>query len=81
MSVEQTLIVEIAIPVKQQMLFQSILLGEDGLAAVRSFDTDRSRQQLWTSPSQKELLYNWLDSLPQSLELRVVGEKLWIEHA
>ena len=80
MGVEQTLIVEFAIPAKQQMLFQSILLGEDGLAAVRSFDADRSRQELWTSPSQKELLYDWLASLPQSLELHVLGEKIWIEH-
>jgi hypothetical protein len=78
--VEQTLIVEIAIPARQQMLFQGLLLGEDGLAAVRSFDADTSRQQLWTSPSQKELLYDWLASLPQSLELRVLGERVWIEH-
>ncbi len=80
MYAEQTLIVEVAIPVRQQMLLQSILLGEDGLATVRSFDSDTSRQQLWTSPSQKELLYSWLASLPQSLELHVLGEKFWIEH-
>lgn len=80
MSLEQTLIIELTIPAKQQMLFQSILLGEDGLAAVRSFDADTSRQQLWTSPSQKELLYNWLASLPQSLEINVLGENIWIEH-
>ena len=79
MCVEQTLIVEIAIPAKQQMLFQSILLGEDGLASVRSFDADTSRQQLWTSPSQKESLYTWLASLPQSLELRVLGETFWVK--
>jgi hypothetical protein len=77
-SAEQTLIVEIAIPARQQLLFQSILLAEDGLAAVRSFDVDKTRQQLWTSPSQKESLYDWLASLPQSLELRVLGEKIWI---
>jgi type II secretory pathway component PulM len=76
---EQTLVVEVAIPAKQQMLFQSILLGEDGLAAVRSFDADKSRLQLWTSPSQKESLYDWLASLPQNLELQVLGEKIWIE--
>jgi type II secretory pathway component PulM len=76
---EKTLIVEVAIPARQQMLFQSILLGEDGLATIRSFDTDRSRLQLWTSPSQKESLYDWMASLPQSLELRVLGEKIWIE--
>lgn len=79
MSAEQTLIVEISIPASQQMLFQSLLQGEDGLAAVRSFDADRSRQQLWTSPALKGSLYEWLAGLPQSLELRVVGEKLWIE--
>jgi hypothetical protein len=52
--VEKTLIVEIAIPAERQMLFQSILQGEDGLAVVRSFDAETSRQQLWISPLQKE---------------------------
>jgi hypothetical protein len=75
--VEKTLIVEIVIPAEQQMLFQSILQGEDGLAVVRSFDAETSRQQLWTSPSQKELLYDWLASLPQSLELRILSERVW----
>lgn len=80
MDVEQTLIIEITIPAKQQMLFQSILLGEDGLATVRSFNVDPCRLQLWSSPSQKESLYDWLSSLPQALELSIVGEKVWGEH-
>ncbi len=73
----QTLIVEVSMPARQQIRFQNILQGEDGLAVVRCFDSEKKRMQLWTVLDQKEVLYDWLDGLPRSLELQLLREWLW----
>ena len=76
-----TLIVEVSMPARQQVRFQNILQGEDGLAVVRCFDPEKKRMQLWTVPAQKEELYDWLAGLPKSLELQLLREWLWDEAA
>lgn len=74
---EQTLIVELLIPAKQQNHFQGLLLGEDGLAVVRSFDPEKKKLQLWTSAVQKQELYDWLHGLPDSLQVQILDEWIW----
>ena len=76
---QQTLVVEFTMPARQQIRFQGILQGEDGLAVVRCFDVEKKKQQLWTPAGQKEELYAWLDSLPQSLGLKVLREWYWTD--
>jgi len=46
---------------------------------IRSFDHALGRQQLWTTPSQRHLAIDWLDSLPEDLGCRVTGEWIWHE--
>jgi len=75
----QVLVIELEIPVAHQILVQSILQGEDGLGVIRSFDHTLGRQQLWTTPSQRQQAIDWLDSLPEALGCRVTGEWLWHE--
>lgn len=74
---EQTLIVELTMPARQQNRFQGLLLGEDGLAVVRSFDPEKKKLQLWTSAVQKEVLYEWLGALPDSLQIQILAEWIW----
>ncbi|MFQ5519117.1 MAG: DUF4911 domain-containing protein [Mariprofundus sp.] len=74
MSNEATLIIEIELPAKQSFRFQCLLEGEDGLAVVRCFDPEHKKQQLWTTPSQKDELLGWLASLPEDIEIDVSGE-------
>jgi len=74
---EQTLIVEIALPPKQSLRFQMLLEVEEGLAVTRCFDPEHKKQQLWTTPSQRDELLGWLSSLPESLEIQVLGEWFW----
>ncbi|MDQ6998095.1 MAG: DUF4911 domain-containing protein [Mariprofundus sp.] len=74
---EQTLIVEIMMPARQQNRFQGLLLGEDGLAVVRCLDPEKKKLQLWTSAVQKEVLYHWLDELPDSLQVQILDEWVW----
>jgi len=75
----QVLVIELHIPAVHQILVQSILQGEDGLGVIRSFDHALGRQQLWTTPSQRHLAIEWLDSLPEDLGCRVTGEWIWHE--
>lgn len=70
-------IVEVMLPPKQVLLFQALLQGEDGLAVSRCLDPERKVQQLWTTPSMRDELFEWLGSLPAGLDLHIVGEKLW----
>ena len=76
-SVRDVIIVEVALPAKQVLLFQALLQGEDGLAVSRCLDPEHKVQQLWTTPAMRDELYAWLDSLPVELDLHIVGEKLW----
>jgi len=70
----QTLIVEFIVAPRQSVLFQSILQGEDGLGVVRCFDPEKKKQQLWTSTDQRNEVYDWLKSLPESLDVEITGE-------
>jgi len=74
---DQVFIIELIIAPKQSILFQSILQGEDGLGVMRCFDPEKKKQQLWTSADQKDEVYDWLKSLPESLECSVTGEWYW----
>lgn len=68
------LVVEIDIAPQKLALFQALLQGETGLAVIRCFDPEKRRQQLWTTPPQRPALYDWLHSLPESLQPEVKGE-------
>jgi len=74
---DQTLIIEVTMPARQMIRFQTILQGEDGLAVVRCFDPEKKKQQLWTPAAQREELYEWLEGLPDSLAVAVLGEWYW----
>jgi len=74
---DQTLIIELTIAATQSALFQSILQGEDGLGVVRCFDPDKQKQQLWTSALQKAEVYDWLNSLPASVQCHVCDQWYW----
>jgi len=77
MAAEDTLIIEVRMPPRQAVFFQSLLQGEDGLAVARCFDSDRLKQQLWTSAAQRDELLDWLHQLPSSVQLEILGEWLW----
>jgi len=70
-------IVEVALPAQQAMLFQALLGGESGLAVMRCSDPQGQCQQLWTTASQLTSLYEWLDTLPGPLKPVVLCERLW----
>jgi len=72
----QTLIIEIAMLPRHLVLFQAILQGEDGLCVMRCFDPEKKKQQLWTTPAQKDEVYAFLNSLPEHLDIERTGE--WI---
>jgi len=74
---DQTLVLEFTLPAHQQMRFQAMLQAEDGLAVVRCFDPEKKKHQLWTPAVQKEELYEWLESLPESLELKLLRQWYW----
>jgi len=74
---DQTLVLEFTLPARQQMRFQAMLQAEDGLAVVRCFDPEKKKHQLWTPAVQKEELYEWLESLPESLELKLLRQWYW----
>lgn len=73
---ESTHIVEVELPAKNSFRFQTLLEGEDGLAVARCFDPEHKKQQLWTTPSQREELLEWLASLPGELQVHISGEWL-----
>lgn len=70
-------IVEVEVPPSQVVLMQSLAQGEEGMATVRCMDPERRRQQFWTIAAQLEELYGWLDSLPPSLDVKVMGQWRW----
>jgi len=71
---QPTLIIEIAMPPVQLVLFQAILQGEDGLCVMRCFDPEKKKQQLWTTPGQKDDVYAFLNSLSDDLDIQLTGE-------
>jgi len=58
-------IIELNVPPKRGLMLQAWLLGEDGLGVIRCLDDDKSKQQFWTTVSQKEEAHAWLKSLPE----------------
>jgi len=76
---QQTWVVEVTLPPAQQIRFQAILQGEEGLAVVRCFDPEKKKQQLWVPVAQQEEFDDWLNSLPKTLELKVLRQWLWGE--
>jgi len=76
---DQTLIIEFTLPAQQQIRFQSMLQAEDGLAVVRCFDAEKKKLQLWTPAMQTEKLFDWLESLPDSLELKILRQWYWAD--
>jgi len=73
----EVVIVEVALPARQAMLFQALLGGESGLAVMRCRDPQGRRQQLWTTVSQLSSLDEWLDTLSGPLKPVVICERLW----
>jgi len=76
---EQIWVVEITLPAAQQIRFQTILQGEEGLAVVRCFDPEKKKQQLWVPVAQQAELEAWLNSLPESMKLKVLRQWMWSE--
>ncbi|NOR73387.1 MAG: DUF4911 domain-containing protein [Mariprofundaceae bacterium] len=72
-------IVEVLLPQAEAVLLQSLLQGEDGLATIRCLDPEKKRQQFWTTAEQLDDLYQWLDSLPNTLHVEVTDEWRWQE--
>jgi len=70
-------IVEVEVPPAQVVLMQSIAQGEDGMATVRCMDPEKRKQQFWTTGAQLEELHEWIDSLPDALNVKVTGEWRW----
>jgi len=65
-------IVLVAMPDSAVVRFQGILGGEDGLATLRSQGGKRGEHELWSTFAQQEALADWLNSLPESLEVKVI---------
>jgi len=78
-SERDTLIIELRIPPQQTVLFQGLLSGEDGLGVLRCRDPERRLQQLWTTVAQRQMVHDWLTSLPTEIGVEVVDERLWRE--
>ena len=70
----ETVIIEFDLQAPEQLLFQAMLQGEDGLAFVRCVD---GVQQLWTTSAQVEELKVWLKCLPESFNLTILKEYCW----
>jgi hypothetical protein len=75
------IIVEVVLPESRAVLLQSLLQGEDGLATIRCLDPEKKRQQFWTTPEQKDELYDWINTLPDSLAIKITGQWTWREKA
>jgi len=67
------MIVKVALPDHAVVCFQGMLAGEDGLATLRSQGGGPGQHELWSTWAQEKELDAWLASLPDSLELRVLG--------
>jgi len=68
-----TWIVRIRLPDRAVVRFQGILCGEEGLATLRSQGGGPGEHELWSTRAQEVELDDWLDSLPDELELEVLG--------
>jgi len=66
------MIVRIALPDRAVVRFQGILMAEDGLATMRGQRGGTGELELWSTWAQEAALDEWLQSLPGSLELRVL---------
>lgn len=76
MATSETTIIEFELEAKHQLMFQAMLQGEDGLAFVRCVN---GVQQLWTTSTQVSALYDWLQCLPETFNLRILRQYVW-EH-
>jgi len=68
-----TWIVRIRLPNRSVVRFQGILCGEEGLATLRSQGGGPGEHELWSTRAQQHELDAWLASLPDELELEVIG--------
>ena len=66
------MIVRIGLPDRAVVRFQGMLMAEDGLATMRGQRGGTGELELWSTWAQEEALDEWLESLPDSLELRVL---------
>jgi len=66
------MIVRIGLPDRAVVRFQGMLMAEDGLATMRGQKGGTGELELWSTWAQEEALDEWLQSLPGSLELRVL---------
>jgi len=70
-------VIELDVPPSRALMLQAWLLGEDGLGVIRCLDTEKRKQQFWTTLCQREDARAWLKSLPEIFE--ITGEWLWRE--
>jgi len=68
-----TWLVRIRLPNRSVVRFQGILCGEEGLATLRSQGGGPGEHELWSTRAQQHELDAWLASLPDELELEVIG--------
>jgi len=73
MSDFDTWIVRIRLPNRSVVRFQGMLCGEEGLATLRSQGGGPGEHELWSTRAQQHELDAWLASLPDELELEVIG--------
>ncbi len=73
MSDFDTWIVRVRLPNRSVVRFQGILCGEEGLATLRSQGGGPGEHELWSTRAQQQQLDAWLASLPDELELEVLG--------
>ncbi|MDX8402144.1 MAG: DUF4911 domain-containing protein [Mariprofundaceae bacterium] len=74
----RALAVEVTMRRGRETLFQTLLQGEDGLAVDRCLDPRGGVQQLWTTASHRSTLLEWLATLPDALQVRVLRER-WLD--
>ena len=71
-------VIELDVPPNRALMLQAWLLGEDGLGVIRCLDSEKRKQQLWTTLCQRDDAHDWLKSLPENFQ--VTGEWLWREN-
>jgi len=72
-----TWIVLVGLPDVAVVRFQGMLAGEDGLATLRSQGGGPGEHELWSTRAQQHELDAWLDSLPESLDVRVIDRYVY----
>jgi len=68
-------VIELNVPPSRALMLQAWLLGEDGLGVIRCLDSEKKKQQLWTTVCQRDEVHDWLNSLPESFD--ITAEWLW----